>query len=107
MNSLNHYAYGSIVQWYYENMCGLTEKEPGFKEFYVRPEFTERFDHVEMEYHSPRGEIRIRWEKAKTKGREGYRLAVKVPFNTTACVSLPGDSGKLCRLESGLHEIWC
>ncbi|MBQ8812926.1 MAG: family 78 glycoside hydrolase catalytic domain [Lachnospiraceae bacterium] len=107
MNSLNHYAYGSIVQWYYENMCGLTEKEPGFKEFYVRPEFTERFDHVEMEYHSPRGEIRIRWEKAKTKGREGYRLAVKVPFNTTAYVSLPGDSGKLCRLESGLHEIWC
>ena len=28
MNSLNHYAYGCIVQWLYEEVCGLNLEEP-------------------------------------------------------------------------------
>ena len=30
MNSMNHYAYGSIVEWMYRNMCGInpTEEAP-------------------------------------------------------------------------------
>src|SRR5690606_41522060 len=33
MNSLNHYTYGSIVEWMYRNMCGINpvEEFPGFK----------------------------------------------------------------------------
>ena len=29
MNSLNHYAYGCIVQWLYDEVCGLNLEEPG------------------------------------------------------------------------------
>ena len=102
MNSLNHYAYGSIVQWMYENMCGLTLKDIGYKSFYVRPEFSERFAFVEMKYNSPKGTIEIKWEKSPD---DKYNLYVKVPFDTTAIVQLPGEGNKEYVLAAGEYYL--
>ena len=99
MNSLNHYTYGSIAQWMYENICGLTVTEPGFKTFRVAPEFNDKFSFADMRYASPKGEIRIRWEK----GNGDYTLFVKVPFDTKAAVKLPGKDEVL--LPAGEHWI--
>jgi len=87
MNSLNHYTYGSIVQWMYENMCGLTLSEKAFKKFRISPEYTERFNFAEIEYDSAYGIIKVKWEKKA----DGYSLYVKVPFDTEATVVLPGE----------------
>ena len=42
MNSLNHYAYGSIVDWMYRNVCGLNpcEEAPGYKKLLSGPSRT-------------------------------------------------------------------
>ena len=32
MNSLNHYAYGSIGDWMYEKLAGINPAKPGYKE---------------------------------------------------------------------------
>lgn len=101
MNSLNHYAYGSIVQWMYENICGLTLKEAGFQTFQVVPEFTDRFSFVEMHYNSAKGEICVKWERID----EGYKVYVKVPFDTKAVVRLP-DADKDVVLQKGEHSIF-
>ena len=110
MNSLNHYAYGSIACWMYENICGLKMKERGFKSFYVKPEFTDRFDYVDMKYNSPKGVIEIKWEKKETseiteQSPSAYRLHVKVPFDTTAIVELPGQGTEALTLLPGEYEI--
>lgn len=97
MNSLNHYTYGSIVQWMYEIICGLTAKEKGFKTFYVAPEYTDRFSYVDMRYDSPKGTILIKWKKQEN----AYELYVKVPFDTTAIVKLPGSKDEDMILTSG------
>ena len=39
MNSLNHYAYGSIGDWMYHKVAGLSQLEPGYKKFQVKPMF--------------------------------------------------------------------
>lgn len=101
MNSLNHYAYGSIVQWMYENICGLKVKEAGFKEFLISPEFTDRFSFVEMHYISAKGEICVKWESAE----RGYKLYVKVPFDTKAVVQLPEIEEDVILL-SGEHTLY-
>lgn len=101
MNSLNHYAYGSIVQWMYEHICGLTVKKVGFKEFHVVPEFTDRFSYVDMQYDSPKGTIVVRWER---KG-DGYQLYVKVPFDTRAFVKLPNTEDEIVILTAGEHIL--
>lgn len=33
MNSLNHYAYGSVGDWMYRKVAGLSQLEPGYKRF--------------------------------------------------------------------------
>ena len=88
-NSLNHYTYGSISQWMYENMVGLTLIEPGFKRFRVKPEFTHKLTFAEAKYNSPKGLIETKWER----GEEGkYSVYVKVPFDTEAEVELDGET---------------
>lgn len=104
MNSLNHYAYGSIAQWMYENIGGLTLKDIGFKSFYVKPEFTEHFTFVDMKYQSAKGLIKIRWER-NSEGK--YSLYVKVPFDTTAVVELPGEKDGAHILTAGEHYLYC
>ena len=101
MNSLNHYTYGSIAQWMYENVCGLTIKDVGFKTFYVAPEYTDRFSYVDMRYDSPKGTILIKWEKQDND----YKLYVKVPFDTKAIVKLPGATDKEFVLNAGEHYL--
>lgn len=101
MNSLNHYTYGSIVQWMYENMCGMTLRENGFKSFYAKPEFSDRFEYVDMQYDSPKGSINVKWEKTETGE---YRLYVKVPFDTEAFVKVPWKNEELI-LATGEYEL--
>ena len=101
MNSLNHYTYGSIVQWMYENICGLTPKDEGFKTFYITPEYTHRLSYVDMRYDSPKGTIQIKWE---SQGNQ-YSLYVKVPFDTTAILKLPGSKEKEIFLTPGEHSF--
>lgn len=101
MNSLNHYTYGSIAQWMYENMCGLTLKENGFKSFYVKPEFSKCFEHIDMWYDSPKGKICVKWSEVQAGE---YRLNVKVPFDTTAVVKVPWKEEEIV-LEAGEYEL--
>ena len=39
MNSLNHYAYGSIGDWMYRKVAGVSQLKPGYKKFRVQPMF--------------------------------------------------------------------
>jgi alpha-L-rhamnosidase len=99
MNSLNHYTYGSIVQWMYEHICGLNQTSPGFKSFKIRPEFDSRFSHVSMKYNSPMGTIETGWKQTDS----GYQVTVSVPFDTTAVLELPNK--QLIELSPGTHTI--
>ncbi|MBI0382736.1 family 78 glycoside hydrolase catalytic domain, partial [Streptomyces albiflaviniger] len=37
MNSFNHYAYGSVGEWMYQNITGIAPAAPGFREIVIRP----------------------------------------------------------------------
>lgn len=37
MNSLNHYSYGSVVEYLYRDVAGLKALEPGFKKALITP----------------------------------------------------------------------
>lgn len=95
MNSLNHYTYGSIARWMYENICGVTLKENAFKSFYVKPEPSNRFTYAKMTYDSAMGRIEVKWDE-----KNAY---IKVPFNTTAYVTLPGQEEQV--LETGEYTL--
>ncbi len=88
MNSLNHYAYGAVMEWMYRYMCGLNPvaEAPGFKKAVIRPMADARFDHAAAWYDSAAG----RYESAWRKEGEGFVYTVTVPFDAQATFVLPG-----------------
>lgn len=89
MNSLNHYAYGSIGAWMYEKLAGIHLLEAGYKKFAVRPMFIKGITHVNAVYESVYGTIKCAW-----KCENGViQVDVTVPANTSAEIYLPEKAG--------------
>ena len=90
MNSLNHYAYGSIVAWLYRDVAGIAPAEPGFRSARLRPHVSRTLGSAEAEYISAAGTWRAAWQ-ILPDGRIRYRCTV--PFGCTATLDLPRGGG--------------
>ena len=103
MNSLNHYAYGSIVEWIYRNAAGIqpVENAPGFRRFRLRPQPNYLLKSLNAEFMSPAGKIISRWNINEDGSVSFY---FRVPFNTTAELVLPDTEGTDLQ---GVHELEC
>jgi len=99
MNSLNHYAYGSIGDWMYRKVAGLSQLEPGYKKFQVKPMFVKGIEEWATEFESVYGKI-----VAKTSCKNGkIHVHVEVPANTTAVIVLP-EKEEILEVGSGVYD---
>ncbi len=101
MNSLNHYAYGSVAAWLYGHMCGLRPlpDAPGFRRFRWEPAPDRRAGFALCRLLSPFGEIVSQWRY----GEEGLTLLLHVPSGSEADARLP--DGRQARLGPGEHRF--
>ena len=99
MNSLNHYAYGSVGDWMYRKVAGLSLLEPGYKKFRIKPMFVKGIEECEAEFESVYGKI-----AAKTSCKNGkIRVHIEVPANTSAIIVLPEKAERL-EVGSGIYD---
>ncbi|NGN69338.1 family 78 glycoside hydrolase catalytic domain, partial [Streptomyces sp. A7024] len=98
MNSFNHYAYGSVGQWMYENIAGISPGEPGFSHLVIRPRPGGEVTSCRARFDTLHGPVATEWS---TEG--GFRLQLTVPPNSTAEVWLPG-SDKSVQAGPGTHQ---
>jgi len=105
MNSLNHYAYGSIAEWMYRNMCGINpvESAPGFKEILLKPEPNPLLSFARAEVKTAMGYVKCGW---KYNGDNKLTIEVEVPFNTKAVLHMPNSNEKH-ELSAGLYTFTC
>ena len=82
MNSFNHYAYGSICEWIYTDICGLnpTEDSPGFKKVILCPHPDKRLGYAKALYESPMGLFKSGWIIEK----RNVKYSFSIPFNAEA-----------------------
>lgn len=99
MNSLNHYAYGSIGDWMYRKVAGVSQLKPGYKKFKVQPKFVKGIEEAGVTFESVYGQIESKWS-CKDGKICGY---VKVPVNTTAEIHLP-EKEEVLTVGSGVYE---
>jgi alpha-L-rhamnosidase len=87
MNSFNHYSLGSVGAWLYSGAAGiqLDESNPGYKHFFLQPQFTRRLDYVKASLDSPYGLIVSHWQ---AKGDQ-VLYDVTIPPNSSATLTLP------------------
>ncbi|NLB90133.1 MAG: alpha-L-rhamnosidase, partial [Clostridiales bacterium] len=97
MNSLNHYAYGSIVAWLYGDVAGISPLVPGFRKAALAPHLHCALSYVKSTYQSAAGTWETSW-KITSDGRIDYRCVI--PFGCTAHLVLPYGGGEY-DLEAG------
>ena len=96
MNSLNHYAYGSIGDWMYEKLAGIQNVEPGYKVLKIEPKFIKGITSVAATFESVYGTIRSAWCCQDGK----ITVDVTVPVNTQAYIKLP-EKEEVLQVGSG------
>ncbi len=91
MNSLNHYAYGAIVEWMYRDMCGLNPSAAndaitGFRRARIAPKPDASLHWARARYRSAAGLFESGW---RIGGQGELSFEVTIPFNVEAEVVLP------------------
>lgn len=97
MVSFNHYAFGSVGEFYYQYILGIKPLEPGFTKIKLEPKFDDRLGKVSGSYLSKAGEIKVEWYIEN----DNAKLKVDVPSPTT--LYLP--NGNIQELQAGHHNI--
>lgn len=90
MNSFNHYAYGSVVGWFYDTVAGLKPdpRAPGWKRFIIAPTPGGGLTYAKASVITDYGVAASEWRIEKGN----LELNVTVPANTQARVSLPAPT---------------
>ncbi len=98
MNSRNHFALGSVGEWYYEYIAGIKPdiKDPGFKHSIIRPEPMGDLTHARGIINTPYGMLVSEWSTENAD----FQWHLKIPANTSAEIHIPVHGNKKIE-ESG------
>lgn len=115
MNSFNHYAYGAIGDWMYQNVAGIQidPTQPGYKHVIMHPqpdgELTSACGKLKTLY----GELASEWKMVDGS----FDWTIVIPANTSATVHLPvkesreitlngkSESAREYLLEAGMYRF--
>ncbi|MBQ5542729.1 MAG: hypothetical protein IIU06_06645, partial [Erysipelotrichales bacterium] len=97
MVSFNHYAFGSVGEFYYRYILGIREETPGFEKMLWKPVPDKRLKEACGTYDSVQGKIEVSWKYEN--GKTLYCL--NTPVNTA--VELPDGTKK--EVSSGKYTF--
>jgi alpha-L-rhamnosidase len=100
MNSLNHYALGSVGDWIHRKLCGIQLLEPGYKKSRIAPMPTKGIPCMKASIETVYGELSCKVECRNRK----FAVDIRIPANTSAVVRLP-DTEEEMVLGSGDYHF--
>lgn len=100
-SSLNHYAFGSIVEWLYAYALGIrpSEEAPGFQIAQIEPHFDRRLGFMKGDLKTVSGIYHIEWNYLTNTEIE---VCISVPFMASAYLRFPGET-TVRKLGYGKH----
>jgi alpha-L-rhamnosidase len=110
MNSFNHYAYGAVGDWMYRVVAGINSDSaaPGYKHILIEPHPGGGLTSASASHDTPYGKVTSSWQEADGQ----FRLAVSIPPNTTARLTLPFaaidhilEDGKPISIADGIFAV--
>lgn len=87
MNSFNHYAYGAVYAWIFNNAVGIKVIKPGYQEIEISPIRDKRLGYVKSTMKTKFGDIKVYWDDKVYK--------ISVPKGIKAHVILKGAYKKV------------
>ena len=101
MNSLNHYAYGSVMEFLYAYAAGIRPACPGYRKAILAPEPDARLGFIRASYDSVSGRYVTETRICPDGSLE---LHVEVPFGCEAELQLPRSGKAPIRLCAGSYD---
>ena len=102
MNSLNHYAYGSVCEAIYSRIMGLRCVSPGWKKARIAPQMSGRLGHANIRYESIAGIWEVKWQLNEDGSADLHLL---VPEGAEAEVALPSHPDHFTEtVGAGRHD---
>lgn len=97
MNSYNHYAYGSVVDWLYSAAGGIkpVEENAGFKEAVIAPVPDKRLGSINVSFDTAYGTIKSAWHY------EGDKVCYEITTPVKATIIIDGEKHFV---ESGTYS---
>ncbi|KAB1438681.1 alpha-L-rhamnosidase [Candidatus Galacturonibacter soehngenii] len=96
MVSFNHYAFGSVGEFYYQYILGIRPMLPGYEKLHFEPYTDKRLGHVNGSYMSCKGEIKSEWFYEKNE------LLIRLTTPVEAEIVL--EDGRKEQVTPGTHE---
>ena len=84
MISFNHYAYGSVIDWVYRNVAGISALDAGYSRFSVSPKLISAIDRGKAHILTGFGKIEVSYLFTEAE----LNLDLEVPFGTIAILDL-------------------
>ena len=100
MNSLNHYSYGSVVEFLFRHSAGILPLEPGFRRVRLEPKPDARLKTMDCRFDSANGEYISRW---RILADGSLCFHVEVPFGCEAELCLPEQDMQV--LTAGAYDF--
>ena len=100
MNSLNHYAYGSVCEAIYSRIAGLRNLAPGWKKVEIKPHLNYRMKQMDFSFDSPSGKFIIHWGI-----KDRFNIKATIPHGVIATLILP--DGTTHELSGGESAFTC
>jgi alpha-L-rhamnosidase len=97
MVSFNHYAFGSVGEFYYQYILGIKPLSPGYRKILICPRVDRRLGRVSGSYESRAGKIQVTWQFVEQK----VRLDIVTPADTE--IVLPDGQTRL--VEAGSYTF--
>ncbi|OZB82735.1 alpha-L-rhamnosidase [Microbacterium sp. 13-71-7] len=101
--SMNHYAFGCVVDWMMRRLAGIEAVEPGYRRTRIAPDLDGVLDHCRAHVDAPAGRIAVDWRRDGATAE----LTVELPLGVGADVDLaPGwilDGS--AALSPGIHTL--
>ena len=99
MNSYNHYAYGSVMEFVYRRIAGIEAKEAGFAKIKIAPHPVKGLPKLYVEYESVRGKIVSGYSQKDGK----IEYDIEIPEGVEAEIVLPDEKPVL--VKGGRHAF--
>ncbi len=101
MNSFNHYAYGSVMEYVYGHLAGIRPGSRGFRNAVIAPEPNIRLGYVNCKVNTVSGEYAVSWRICPDGKLEVH---IEVPFGCCAQVTLPRSGKESFSLAPGSYD---
>lgn len=97
--SLNHYSFGSVGQWLYENIAGIRPLSPGYQKILIAPKPGAGLTWAKGSLKTAYGAIVSDWKISGGK----YVFDIQIPEYSTATIRLPGQPER--EVGSGIYHF--